>query len=69
MYCLHPKLHYIIKLGEKINKKEVGLVPFLESCGVETSGFKWEIGQKSGLKELKWGEMISTSNEIMGNEV
>lgn len=36
---------------------------------METEGFKWELGEASGLPYLEWGVLISSSNEIVGDSV
>lgn len=63
MTLLRPKLHYRLKISDKIvTKSGNGLITFSKAENIETTGFKWNLGTKHGLTELEWGKFLSTSN-------
>lgn len=62
MYLLCPNQKYRIHVGDFMEKKGCGLVPFCKADNIETTGFRWNLGKECQFSCLEWGSFISTSN-------
>ncbi|KAL6080179.1 thiamine pyrophosphokinase, variant 2 [Balamuthia mandrillaris] len=65
-FVLHPGRHVIVvpptEVMESTKPIQCGLLPIGGSCvGITTSGLRWNLGDNT---ELRFGGLISTSNEI-----
>lgn len=69
MYRLRPSTPYLLKKSQFQQKKGCGLISFGKAANVRTKGLKWEFNEKSGLSEIEFGALISTSNEMVSDEL
>ena len=51
-YLIKPKIYYNIEIGEWISQKGCGLIPFSRVSAIETSGFKWNLGENEEFSSL-----------------
>jgi thiamine pyrophosphokinase len=62
-----PEVRTTIRVGQLFVKNQTGLICFGKSR-VKTKGFRWNLGGE-GLEVLEWGVLVSSSNEILEEEV
>lgn len=62
IYYLRPNVKNIVKMSESIDLKGCGIVRFGDKVKVQTSGFKWNLGERYEYSSLEWGSFISGSN-------
>jgi thiamine pyrophosphokinase len=68
MYFLPPNEQHTITRNEKWEKQTCALVPLGQQCEqIETTGLKWDMNFKK--MELRFGDMVSTSNEFIDKQV
>lgn len=68
IYVVKPQVHTAIKVGKQFIKNQIGMICF-GKAKLETKGFKWNLGEKEFVSELQWGVLVSSSNEIVGEQV
>lgn len=56
-----------IFLNEAFTKKGIGVFPFSGKVFIESKGLKYEMGKIYHVSSIEMGNIISSSNEIIGN--
>jgi len=69
MYLIRPYIKHKIRISPEVDHKGCGLIRFGHNVRIQTKGLKWDMGEGHEFWQIGWSNFVSTSNEIVGEEV